>query len=207
MIALREQYGLLRSFLGGEFRKILIRCLSGMLIAGAAGFAMGFFYPDIVEATLEYFASIVEEAGIMNEDGSISVFALLFNNWWAMLISAAYGFIPFIFLPMVSLISNGLILGVFAAMYVSSGYGILAYIAGILPHGIFELPALVLSIACGVYLCLNMNRRILGSDKKIPMVELLSDLLRVLLLLVAPMVVAAAFIECYITPLLLGLFL
>ena len=37
--------------------------------------------------------------------------------------------------------------------------------------------------------------------------SLLGDLLRVLVLLVAPMVVAAAFIECYITPVIMGLFL
>ena len=207
MIGLREQFGLLRSFLKGEFRKILAGCACCMLLASVTGFAIGTFFPDVVDTTLEYFATVVEDAGIMNEDGSISVFALLFNNWWAMLISAVYGFIPFIFLPMISLLTNGLILGVFAAMYIHNGLGILAYLAGILPHGIFELPALVLSIACGVYLCLNMNRRILGSKKTLPMVELLSDLLRVLILLIAPMVVAAAFIECYITPFILGLFL
>jgi len=72
---------------------------------------------------------------------------------------------------------------------------------------VLQQQTVVLSIACGVYLCLNMNRHILGNSKKIPMVELLSDLLRVILMLVAPMVVAAAFIECYITPLILNLFL
>lgn len=207
MSALREQYSLLRNFLRTGFKRIIIMCTLGMLAAGISGALVALIYPDVIATTLESFSTMVEDAGIMNDDGTISVFALLFNNWSAMLMSAAYGLIPFIFLPMISLITNGFILGVFGILYVQNGFGLAAYLAGILPHGIFELPALVLSIASGVYLCINMNRRILGSNQKIPMVELLSDLLRVLLLLVAPMVVAAAFIECYITPLILNLFL
>lgn len=207
MSALREQYSLLGKFLRSGFGKTVSLCAKGMLAAVVFGVFAAFFYPGVIETALDSFAAMVEDAGIMNEDGSISVFALLFNNWWAMLISAAYGFIPFIFLPILSLISNGLILGVFGAFYVQNDLGILAYLAGILPHGIFELPALVLSIACGVALCSNMNRMITGNPNRVPMVELLSDLLRVILLLVAPMVVAAAFIECFITPLILSLFL
>jgi len=207
MNAICEQYQLLGKFLCTSFRKCIVLCTVGLIAAAFFGALVALIFPETIENTLEYFSTMVEDAGIMNEDGSISVFALLFNNWWAMLISAAYGLIPFIFLPMLSLITNGLILGVFGMFYVQNGLGLLPYLAGILPHGILELPALVLSIACGVYLCLNMNRRILGSSKKIPMVELLGDLLRVILLLVAPMVVAAAFIECYVTPLIMGLFL
>ena len=118
MSALREQYGLLGNFMKGEFRKALYWCIRGMIAATAIGFLLGTFFPDVVSLTLEYFTGMVEDAGIISEDGSISVFSLLFNNWWAMLISAAYGFLPFIFLPLLSLFTNGLILGVFAAMYI-----------------------------------------------------------------------------------------
>ena len=204
MSALFEQYGLLWEFLRSRFKITVALCAAGFLAAAALGAFTAYCYPDMIETTLESLYEMAEE--IENEDGTISVFALLFHNWWAMLTSAAYGFIPFLFLPVVSLVSNGLILGVFGMFYVNIGMGILPYLAGILPHGIFELPALVLSIACGIYLCINMNRRIMGSSQAIPMLELLSDLLRVILLLIAPMVVAAAFIECYITPLILNLF-
>ena len=81
------------------------------------------------------------------------------------------------------------------------------YLAGILPHGIFELPALLISAACGVCLCRNMSRLVTSSPKRVPMVELLSDLLRVMLLIVLPMTVAAAFIEAYVTPLVMSLFM
>lgn len=79
-------------------------------------------------------------------------------------------------------------------------------LAGLLPHGIFELPAMVLSIACGVQLCRNMCLLVTSSPRRVPMVELLGDLLRVMVLLVAPMTVAAALIECYVTPAVMWLF-
>lgn len=207
MSGLREQYRLLRDFWTQGFGRMVGICTVGMGIFLILGIGVGLVSPDVIETVLNFFLAGIEESGVIGEDGSISVFALLFNNWWAMLLSAVYGLIPFLFLPILSLATNSVLLGLFAALYLNSELGLLAYLAGILPHGVFELPALVLSIACGLYLCLNINRRILASPRKMPMVELFSGLLRVLLLLVAPLVVVAAFVECYITPLVLALFL
>ena len=150
---------------------------------------------------------MVEDAGIMDNEGNISPFGLLTNNWTAMLLAALYGFVPFLYLPVLSLISNGLLIGLLAAWYHNSGLSMVLYLAGILPHGIFELPALLISAACGVCLCRNMSRLVTSSPKRVPMVELLSDLLRVMLLIVLPMTVAAAFIEAYVTPLVMSLFM
>lgn len=94
-----------------------------------------------------------------------------------------------------------------AAWYHSSGIPMSIYFAGILPHGIFELPALIIASACGVCLCRNMCRLVTSSPKRASMVELLSDLLRVLLLLILPLTVAAAFIEAYVTPVIMALFM
>ncbi len=207
MSILREQIQLLGTFLRSDFRKTLIRCAIAMLIIMLLGGVVGLAFPEVVQETLATFMEVVEESGVVDEEGNFSVFALLANNWSAMLISAAYGLIPFVYLPAVSLFSNSFLIGVMAAWYHASGVSLLVFAAGILPHGIFELPSLLLSIACGIYLCRNMSRTITGKQGKRPFVELLCDLLRVLLLLVAPMTVAAAFIECYITPLVIALFL
>ena len=172
----------------------------------AIGFGIGLIYTDVIDTALEFFLEKVEESGVLQEDGNIALFALLANNWKAMLISAAYGFLPFVFLPVLSLVSNGLLIGVMGALYQSNGMSILVFLAGILPHGIFELPALILSIACGVYLCSNMGRLILGNAKRLHTVPLLCDLLRVMLLLVAPMTVVASVIEVYLTPVILAWF-
>lgn len=202
---LGEQIVLLKEFFRTDFRRTILGCTLGLAVTVVLGAVIALAAPETVTEMLSAFQSMVEEAGAIDEAGRLSVFGVLMNNWRAMLVSAAYGFIPFLFLPVLSLLVNGVILGMLGAVYASGG-ALLMYAAGILPHGIFELPALILSIACGVQLCRNMCRLVVSSPRRTPMVELLGDLLRVMVLLVAPMTAAAAFIECYVTPAVMGLF-
>ena len=204
---LQEQIALLGEFFRGGFRRKVVLCALGMLVAVLLGAGVRMLFPEESAQVINAFMEMVEESGAVNEQGEMSVFALLMNNWRAMLVSAAYGFIPFLFLPLLSLLYNGLLLGVLAVLLQSGGVSILAYLMGILPHGIFELPALVLSVACGVALCRNMCRMVVSSPRRVPLLGLLEDLLRVLVLLVAPLTVAAAFVECYITPYVMNLFI
>lgn len=207
MGALREQVSLLKAFLRSDFKKFVLGCALGMIFAIALGVLVGLLSPEAVERSLQFFTEMVEAADIVDVEGNLSVFGLLTNNWRAMLTTAVWGFLPFVFLPAVSLAANGFLIGVLAAWYHANGISMVLYLAGLLPHGILELPALILSAACGVRLCRNMCLAVTSSPKRVPMVELLSDLLRVLLFLVAPMTVAAAFLEAYVTPLVMSLFL
>lgn len=204
---LNEQITLLSQFLRGRFGRTVGFCALGMLAAAALGVGIGLLFPAESVEVMRSFMAQVEEMGVVDEQGQLSVFSLLMNNWRAMLVSAAYGFIPFLFLPLLSLLTNGLLLGILAAVLQSGGTSLLAYLAGILPHGIFELPALVLSVACGVTLCRNLCGLVVSSSDRVPLLQLLEELLRVLVLLVAPMTVVSAFIECYVTPTVMRLFL
>lgn len=204
---MKEQFVLLGDFFRAGFRRTALWCAVGMAAAAALGFGMAMIWPDAAWETIDAFAEQVAEAGVVDEAGRMSVFALLMNNWRAMLLSAAYGLIPFLFLPVISLISNGALLGIMAGAYQMSGMPLAALAAGVLPHGMFELPALVLSIACGVRLCRNMCWLASGGRKMVPFMELAEELLRVLVLAVAPLTVAAAFVECYVTPAVMGWFL
>ena len=94
-----------------------------------------------------------------------------------------------------------------ASLLAAVAFGAGLYLAALLPHGIFELAALVLAAACGVYLCRNIGRLVTNSPKKIPAVELLTDLLRVLVMVIAPLTAAAAFIESYVTPVIASFFM
>ena len=202
----REQAALLRTFLRTGFRRTVLWCGLGMAAAGVLGFAAAQIRPGLAEELINAFREQVTQSGVVDEEGAMSVFALLMNNWRAMLLTAMYGFIPFLFLPLISLLVNGALLGIMASYYMTHGMSMLLFLAGILPHGVLELPALVLSIACGVQLCRNMCLLVTSSPRRVPMVELLGDLLRVMVLLVAPMTVAAALIECYVTPAVMWLF-
>lgn len=204
---LKEQFALLGDFFRHGFRRTVLWCAAGMIAAAVLGFGIAAVWPDAAWNALDAFAEQVAEAGVIDGAGQMSVYALLMNNWRAMLLSAVYGIIPFIFLPVVSLISNGTLLGIMAGIYQANGMSVAVLVAGVLPHGVFELPALILSIACGVRLCRNMCRLVTGSPKKVSFIVLAEDLLRVLVLVIAPLTVAAAFVECYVTPIVMGWFL
>ena len=123
-----------------------------------------------------------------------------------MLFSAVSGRAPSLLQPVITPPAKGILLGVMGGIYWSQGLSAALFLAALLPHGIFEIPALLLSAACGVCLCRNMCRIVTGSQRRVPMVELAGDLLRVMLLLVFPLTVAAAVMEAYVTPLVAGLF-
>lgn len=204
---LNEQGALLRTFLTGQLHRTLWLCALGMLLTVLLGLGIGLLVPEQAAQTLNSFMEQIEQSGVITDEGELSVFALLMNNWRAMLISAAYGFVPFLFLPVISLVSNGILLGMLAALFRAQGTSLLVYLAGILPHGIFEIPALVFSIACGIHLCRNMCWLVTSRPDRTPLPAVLEDLLRVLVMVVAPLTVAAAFVECYVTPVIMGLFL
>ena len=204
---LNEQGVLLGEFLTGQLRRTLGLCALGMLLTVLLGLGIGLLVPEQAAQTLNTFMEQIEQSGVITDEGELSVFALLMNNWRAMLLSAAYGFVPFLFLPAISLVSNGVLLGMLGALFMAQGTSLLVYLAGILPHGVFEIPALVFSIACGIHLCRNMCDLVTGRPDRTPLPAVLEDLLRVLVMIVAPLTMAAAFMECYVTPVIMGLFL
>ena len=153
-----------------------------------------------------YFMDMIDSSAVMDDAGNFSAVGLFFNNLRAMFMTVLYGFIPFLFLPALSLGINAVILGVMAAYYSNEGISLLAFFAGILPHGVFELPALILSLAAGLFLCQSINAYIRHNEKGV-MKPLLLNILRVVVLLVLPLLVIAAVMETYVTPALMQLFL
>ena len=204
---LQEQVRLLAEFLETDYRRIVRWCGLGMAAAVALGWATAMMNPQTVDQVVAHFMSVMESSGVADSDGNLSPLGLLANNWQAVLFPVAMGFVPFLFLPLLTLASNGCLLGMLAPWVQRRGVGLGAYLAGILPLGIFEIPALVMSAACGVYLCRNMCRIVVGSPRREPLAELLGDLLRVMLLLVFPLIAVAAFVEAYITPIVMAFFI
>ena len=199
---LREQCSLLGEFMRSDFRRYLFWCAIGLTAAFALGLGAAAVRPDLAETTLDAFAQQVEQAGVLDGEGGMSVFALLMNNWRAMLISALYGLIPFLFLPLVSLLTNGVLIGVMFGIYQANGMSLAALLAGLIPHGVFELPALIFSIACGVRLCRNMCLLVINNPQKAPFMALAEDLLRVLVLVIAPLTIHVAVYTVRALPLL-----
>lgn len=192
------------------YREQLLRLHLGCMLAFLAVCALSAvvlgLFAEQAQAIVESFMAEVQQSGLVDENGSISLAALFGNNLQATLTATVMGFVPFVFLPVFSLALNGAVIGAVlalsGAMEMQTGQVVLL---GLLPHGIFEIPAIMLGVAMGLYLCRQMN----GTLRKrpgTPRIEaVLPHLCRVAVFGVVPLLAAAAVIETFVTPLLLGL--
>ena len=192
------------------YREQLLRLHLGCMLAFLAVCALSAvvlgLFAEQAQAIVESFMAEVQQSGLVDENGSISLAALFGNNLQATLTATVMGFVPFVFLPVFSLALNGAVIG--AVLALSGAMGMQTgqvVLLGLLPHGIFEIPAIMLGVAMGLYLCRQMN----GTLRKrpgTPKIEaVLPHLCRVTVFGVVPLLVAAAVIETFVTPLLLGL--
>lgn len=199
---MKKQLRALGDFWREEYGRWVGMTAVAFLVLVVLSYIVGRLFPEISATILTYFNEVVADSGIVRDDGSFSALALFGNNLRAMVLSTLYGFIPFLYLPALSMGVNAILLGMVASS-VNGQWLLLA--AGILPHGIFELPALCLSLAAGLCLCQNINRYIRKNEKGI-MTPLLLNILRVTGLVVIPLLVVAAIMESYVTPAVMQLF-
>ena len=133
--------------------------------------------------------------------------ALFLNNLRACVVTMLYGLIPYVRMPALALGMNAVVLGGMAAVYAAADSTMLLFAAGLLPHGIFELPALILSFSMGLYVCGHLTRRVRGDSTALSLRRCASLSMRLLVFLVLPLLILAAVTEAYVTPLVMGLFL
>lgn len=201
---LKEQNRLTHEFCRGELSHFLHITACAFAALAVIGLVLGLVRPDLCSWMIGQFVQQMEDMGIQQTDGHLSALMLLGNNLRASIACILYGFVPFLFLPALSLGVNAGLLGLLAAFYLKNDISLWYYLAGILPHGIFELPALVIALALGVSLCSHVTDFVRHNQKGV-MVPLMLQTLRVLLLRVLPLLIVAAVMEAYVTPLVLAL--
>lgn len=118
------------------------------------------------------------------------------------------GFFTVGLLPLMNIVSNAFIIGTLlnvlsVRMSVSP---LQVVVFGILPHGMFEIPALVLAGALGVRLGAAALRRLTGRGE-LPVAVVFKESLRTYLLVIAPLLLLAACIEGTLTIYLINYFL
>ena len=203
---LKQQHRALWRFYREEFGESLLITSAAFLVICLLAFGVGLFFKSLPDTIISYFQEMIQLEGLIDEDGGINLLALFGNNVRASAVSILYGFIPFLYLTALALGTNALILGVFAAYFVNSGTSLAVYFAGILPHGIFELSALLLAFACGFLLCRRTSQYVRKNTKGM-MKPLMLDLLRVFIMHILPLLAAAAIMEVYVTPHVMALFM
>ncbi|MFA5394549.1 MAG: stage II sporulation protein M [Methanomicrobiales archaeon] len=111
---------------------------------------------------------------------------------------AAFGLITILVLSL-----NGFVIGI-VVDYIWQEQGLYVVLAGILPHGIFEIPALILAGMFGILLGKELWNELHGTGDAITAAELNG---KRFLVYVLPLLAIAAIIEGFITPEIIQLFI
>lgn len=102
-------------------------------------------------------------------------------------------------LPLVFLLVNGYVLGIVLTVSIQSK-GLLASFLAIVPHGLLELPAILLGTSIGLMLGVHAIRRLFGKGESTITSELARGI-RFFLIIILPLLLLSAFIEAFITSL------
>jgi len=166
--------------------KKFIWIVIGVFLASAL---IGFFIPApeiISDKIFEFVKEILLETKGMSQNQLISFIFL--NNIQSSFLGMVFGVFFGIF-PVIFSIANGYLLGFVANLAVQDG-GIFS-LWRIFPHGIFELPAIFISLALG----LKIGASIFNKKRFSKFNENFISCLKVFVLIVIPLLIVAAIIE------------
>ena len=151
-------------------------------------------------------SSISQLPDLTNLQGSISAPFLFMNNTRAVAFIFLAGLFSFGVLGILLYMLNiGVVGGVYALIELLGMNPNPLFFAGVLPHGIFEIPALVIGSAIVLYMGAVIVTPQTGKSMGEVMIELFADWAKIFLGVVVPLLAIAAIIEAYITPgLLIG---
>jgi stage II sporulation protein M len=150
---------------------------------------IGFFVP-IPEFLYNKILEIIKEILLETENlSSVElIFYIIFNNIKSSFFGIIFGFI-FGILPLIIAIANGYILGFVSLLSVNSE-GFLS-LWKLFPHGIFELPAIFISLGLG----LKFGTFVFQKNKQKSFKNYLLNSLRIFLLIIIPLLILAGIIE------------
>jgi len=113
----------------------------------------------------------------------------------AMLAGFFFGIFPVLFISL-----NGYIVGIVISLR-QPEWGVQGVLMAILPHGILEIPAIIIACSYGVWLGYRFYRSLFTGETFKPY---LMHALRVYLKVIVPILLIAAAVEAFITPMLIS---
>lgn len=193
------------------YRGYLVAATVLFMLGLLLGIAAAVFYPELIQ---QAFAQVEEQLRSLGEDIFSNqlgqgIGILFLHNLRALGLIAILGLVLGIY-PVFAMLLNGLIIGVVGAVAVPAT-SLAAFLAGIIPHGILEIPAILIGAAVGLRLGLAplFNRK--NSPFAAPRPNAWQGYRREfaaaarVLLICAVLLVFAAVIEVAITPLIMRL--
>lgn len=182
-----------------------------MVIIGVIGFSISYSWATVnipkmlSSASTKDITGLVKDArqtiGLAQINQHLSALFIFSNNLRATLLILLGGSISFSVLGMIAYLINVGLVGVVLGVFKMIGYSpVLLFAAGLLPHGIFEIPALMLASAVVLRMGAILVTPQIGKSMGQVIFEQFADWLKVFIGVVVPLLAIAAIIEAYITP-------
>ncbi|KYC46142.1 MAG: hypothetical protein APG12_00085 [Candidatus Methanofastidiosum methylothiophilum] len=151
--------------------------------------------PEVIDAFLKEFQDMF---GPLKEMSKIELFFTIFfvntrTSFLIMMLGVFFGFFPFI-----SLWGNGTVLGILYGKFIAEGGNNLVFSMGILPHGIIEIPAILIAASQGFRLGKDIILPPQGKSRSEALKINIKKGLK-LFALIIPLLLIAALIEVYIS--------
>ncbi|WMW25516.1 stage II sporulation protein M [Methanolobus sediminis] len=180
-----------------ELKPFVFFSFVAFLISAIAGYV---YYATNPSYALDSLGGLEELAEMLQGLSAIEIMLLIFvNNALKMFLSVLLGFALGI-VPLGFLLLNGFVIGIFAH-YQTAESGVLFVIAGLTPHGIIEIPMLIISSAIGMKIGYVAFQGLRSEP-----VDLKAEIIRGIkfyLHWLFPLIFLAAVIETFITPLVI----
>lgn len=180
-----------------------ITFLVGVLAAGSAFFyvdanlSVGTLSPDNLNEALKTIRSMLLDEG----PGGFSATFLFWHNLRAELIMVALGVFTFGVLSLLALIANFALIGaVLCLVQLVNLSPLTVFMAGIFPHGLFELPSVILACAVIFHLGLRLVTPQSGRSIGETLILAFADVIKILVAVCLPLLILAALVEANLTP-------
>jgi len=172
------------------------------VVSSTLGFYVGLVNPWLSEQLMEALRSSVEP---LTTQGALMLLALILLNNASKCLGAIMLGLLFGLAPLIFDVVNGLILGLLAVASAKVEAAPFSFLVKLAPHGALEVPAMLFSVAVGLREGVSMIKKLRGEE--VSLKEEAKQGLKLFVRLVLPLLLSAAVIEVFLTPLIVSLIL
>ncbi|HLM84466.1 MAG TPA: stage II sporulation protein M [Candidatus Bathyarchaeia archaeon] len=166
------------------------------ILALANGYLMAIAHPDQSRQSID---QLFSGFGFAHDISTFQLFVYIFlNNSVKAFLVVLFGFF-FGIVPIFFVFSNANVIGLVLAVF-GAREGFLKVVLSLLPHGILEIPAILMASGYGLWLGVRFFRKLRYGE---PFGEAFRFAMRKYFTVVFPLLLLAAFIEAYITTFLM----
>lgn len=189
---------------GQEVSGPILFSVTFFLLFAFVGFVLATVYPSILIMLIDSLVEMAEGVSELNV-ASLSRFIFLNNIFVALM--ASLGGLVFAFLPVAIVVINGFIIGVVYYLTINIKSSVF-FFAGVIPHGVIELPVIIFSVAIGIWLGSALfNFLFLGDESIQSLRHKIKRVFYTYVTFILPLLFLAALVEAFVTPKILDLFI